>query len=82
MIPQRIDNVKKTQDAAKRQQILPGNGVQLMTLAYEREGALAFEQFALVERDNVHFFYQYFKRTDEFMGTYAQWVLDMKRSGR
>jgi hypothetical protein len=82
MIPQRIDNLKKTQDAAKRQQILPGNGVQLMTLAYEREGALAFEQFALVERDNVHFFYQYFKRTDEFMGTYAQWVLDMKRSGR
>lgn len=46
MIPQRIDNLKKTRDAAKRQQIVPGNGVQFITLAYERQGALAFEQFA------------------------------------
>ncbi len=81
MIPQRIDNLKKMQDAARTQQILPANGVHFMTLAYEQEAARVFQQLTQLERDNLHFFYQYFKRTDEFMATYAERVLDMKRSG-
>jgi hypothetical protein len=50
-------------------------------MAYEQEAARVFQQLTQLERDNLHFFYQYFTRTDEFMATYAERVLDMKRSG-
>ncbi len=80
MIPQHLDRLVKMQKSAKQEELLFGEGVRFMTTAYEQGAELAFKRFSLLERDNLHFFYWYFRRTDEFMETYKDFALRMIES--
>ena len=74
MIPQRIDLLTKMKEECSSKRILSGKGVDFMTMAFDRGMGLAYDLFTIVERANLHVLYSYFKRTDEFMDTYAEQI--------
>jgi hypothetical protein len=72
MIPQRIDLLTKMRQECTQARLLSGKGVGFMTAAFEQGMPVAYESFSILERDNLHFLYTYFNRTDEFMDTFIE----------
>jgi len=77
MIPQRIDLLTKMRKECEEARILSGKGVGFMTRSFDQGMPLAYERFSILERDNLHFLYSYFRRTDEFMDTFVEQLTRM-----